>query len=134
MQSGTPATSRIVIRGMGSRTPYNTNRIRAYLNDIPLTGSDGISAPDEMDLSGLDRIEVIRGPSSALYGSGLGGSLSMYTRLPGNNDRKFIVQYGSFGSALLNASAGSEKGNTGFRFSGAPFFLLVVDAILQPLC
>ena len=37
MQTGTYLTSRIVIRGMGSRTPYNTNRIRSYLNEIPLT-------------------------------------------------------------------------------------------------
>ena len=28
MQSGTYLTNRIVIRGMGSRTPYKTNRIR----------------------------------------------------------------------------------------------------------
>ncbi len=41
MQTGTFATNRIVIRGMGSSTPYNTNRIRAYLNDIPLTTADG---------------------------------------------------------------------------------------------
>lgn len=79
MQSGTYATNRIVIRGMGSRTPYNTNRIRSYLNDIPLTSSDGVSAPEEIDPQSLWRIEVIRGPSSALYGSGLGGSINLFT-------------------------------------------------------
>jgi iron complex outermembrane receptor protein len=63
MQSGTYATNRIVIRGMGSRTPYNTNRIRSYLNDVPLTSSDGVSAPEEIDPQSLGRIEVIRGPS-----------------------------------------------------------------------
>lgn len=74
MQSGTYATNRIVIRGMGSRTPYNTNRIRSYLNDVPLTSSDGISTPEEIDLQSLGRIEIIKGPSSALFGSGLGGN------------------------------------------------------------
>jgi iron complex outermembrane receptor protein len=79
MQTGTLTTSRIVIRGMGSRTPYNTNRIRAYLNDIPLTGSDGVSTPEEKELRSLEKIEIIKGPSSALYGSGLGGSINMYS-------------------------------------------------------
>ena len=50
MQNGTYLTNRIVIRGMGSRTPYNTNRIKVYLNQIPLTSFDGISSPEEFDL------------------------------------------------------------------------------------
>ena len=72
MQSGTYATSRIVIRGMGSRTPYNTNRIKFYINDIPITSSDGVSNPEDIDLQMIDRLEVVKGPASALYGSGLG--------------------------------------------------------------
>ncbi|HHT34948.1 MAG TPA: Plug domain-containing protein, partial [Bacteroidales bacterium] len=79
MHSGTYATSRIVIRGVGSRTPYNTNRIKAYLNDIPITSSDGISTPEDIDLTGIARMEVIKGPASALYGSGLGGNINLYT-------------------------------------------------------
>ena len=69
MQSGTYATSRIVIRGMGSRTPYNTNRIKFYLNDIPITSSDGVSNPEDINLQMIDRLEVVKGPASALYGS-----------------------------------------------------------------
>lgn len=79
MHSGTYATSRIIIRGVGSRTPYNTNRIKSYINDIPLTSSDGISTPEDIDLSGIGRIEIIKGPASALYGSGLGGSINLFT-------------------------------------------------------
>jgi len=79
MHSGTYATSRIVIRGVGSRTPYNTNRIKSYLNNIPITTSDGISTPEDIDLTGIGRMEVIKGPASALYGSGLGGSLNLFT-------------------------------------------------------
>ncbi len=96
MQSGTYATSRIVIRGIGSRTPYSTNRIRTYLNDIPITGSDGISSPEEIDLLSLGRIEVIKGPASALYGSGLGGTISLYSSSNANDTGKLQIQYGSF--------------------------------------
>ena len=66
MHSGTYATSRVVIRGVGSRTPYNTNRIKSYLNDIPITSSDGISTPEDIDLTGIGRMEVIKGPASAI--------------------------------------------------------------------
>jgi iron complex outermembrane receptor protein len=96
MQTGTLTTSRIVIRGMGSRTPYNTNRIRAYLNDIPLTGSDGVSTPEEIDLLSLDKIEIIKGPSSALYGSGLGGSINMYSPEKKINEGNISAQYESY--------------------------------------
>ncbi len=108
MQTGTFLTSRIVIRGMGSRTPYGTNRIRAYLNDIPLTTADGVSTPEEIDLTDLDKIEVIKGPASALYGSGLGGSLNMYTRQIVKSGGSVVAQYGSF-NTLKGSVSGSVK-------------------------
>lgn len=113
MQSGTYATGRIVIRGMGSRTPFNTNRIRSYLNDIPLTTSDGVSTPEEIDLSGIGRMEVIKGPASALYGSGLGGSINMYLPVKTQNEGNIETQYGSFntGRAFLSGSVKSGNAN-----------------------
>lgn len=115
MHSGTYATSRIVIRGMGSRTPYNTNRIKAYLNDIPITSSDGISTPEDIDLTGLDRIEIVKGPSSALYGSGLGGSINLFT--PSDTEKPIgaLLQYGSY-----NTLKKSVKGT--FRINDFHFF------------
>jgi iron complex outermembrane receptor protein len=112
MQTGTFTTSRIVIRGMGSRTPYNTNRIRAYLNDIPLTTADGVSTPEEIDLSGLGKIEVLKGPSSALYGSGLGGTINLYTPEVTDNEGNVEVQYGSFNTVKANLRGNISSGNT----------------------
>ncbi|MBK6966065.1 MAG: TonB-dependent receptor [Bacteroidales bacterium] len=112
MQSGTYATNRIVIRGMGSRTPYNTNRIRSYLNDIPLTSSDGVSTPEEIDIQNLGRIEVIRGPSSALYGSGLGGSINLFTPEKMQNEGLLSLNYGSFNTLRTNFSGTINTANT----------------------
>jgi iron complex outermembrane receptor protein len=111
MQSGTYATNRIVIRGMGSRTPYNTNRIRSYFNDIPLTSSDGVSSPEEIDPQSLGRIEVIRGPSSALYGSGLGGSINLFTPEKLQNEGIFSLNYGSFNTLRTNISGTINASN-----------------------
>lgn len=110
MQSGTLSTSRIVIRGMGSRTPYNTNRIRTYLNDIPFTSSDGVSTPEEVDLAGLDRIEIIRGPASSLYGSGLGGNINLQTPLHPDNSLVAGLQYGGFSTAKAGLAGSFNQG------------------------
>lgn len=111
MHSGTYATSRIVIRGVGSRTPYNTNRIKAYLNEIPLTSSDGISTPEDIDLTGIGRMEVIKGPASALYGSGLGGNINIYTPRPGENKVEALLQHGSFQTMKATTTANYHGGN-----------------------
>ena len=112
MQSGTYATNRIVIRGMGSRTPYNTNRIRSYLNDIPLTSSDGVSSPEDIDIQSIGRLEVIKGPASAIYGSGLGGSLNIYTPVVKGNEAVVSSNYGSFNTWNSHLSGAFQKGNT----------------------
>jgi iron complex outermembrane receptor protein len=118
MQSGTYTTNRIVIRGMGSRTPYNTNRIRSYLNDIPMTSSDGVSTPEELDLQNLGRIEVVKGPSSALYGSGLGGSINLYTPVKLRNEGHVTAQCGSYNTLKTHVS-GSLKARGADIWTGA---------------
>ncbi len=117
LQSGTYTTNRMVIRGMGSRTPYNTNRIRSYLNDIPVTGADGISSPEEIDLQGISRIEVVKGPSSALYGSGLGGSLNLYAAVPPEDFIKGTIQYGSYHTGKFGVSGAIHRNKTGAYFA-----------------
>jgi iron complex outermembrane receptor protein len=111
MQSGTPVTGRIVIRGMGSRTPYNTNRIRAWLNGLPVTGSDGVSSVEDIDMKSLGRIEIVKGPSSALYGSGLGGSLNLYTPFLNRDTASIRLLSGSFNTwdVLLSGNRNFKK-------------------------
>lgn len=116
MHSGTYATSRVIIRGVGSRTPYNTNRIKSYLNDIPITSSDGISSIEDIDLISIGRIEVIKGPASSIYGSGLGGNINLYTPHQRNSGANAIIQYGSFNTLKAASSANYNKGN--FKFWG----------------
>src|SRR5690606_38305790 len=46
IQSGAINTNRITIRGVGSRTLYGTNKIKAYFNGIPITNGVGETALD----------------------------------------------------------------------------------------
>lgn len=97
MQSGALNTARLTIRGIGSRTPYASNRIKAWFGEIPLTSGDGATIVEDLDMGGMGRIEVIKGPSSALYGSGLGGVIVISPPAIENGwQGKALAESGSF--------------------------------------
>jgi iron complex outermembrane receptor protein len=73
VSQGAINTNKITIRGMGSRNPYGTNRIKAYYKGIPITGGDGTTEIEDLNSSDIHRIEIIKGAKSAFYGSGMGG-------------------------------------------------------------
>lgn len=73
--------SRIVMRGYGNQT--NTNNgigYKAYLNEIPLTDADGSTTLDDIDFDNLGRVEVFKGPSSSIYGTGIAGVITMFNQ------------------------------------------------------
>jgi len=116
MASGALNTHRVVIRGVGSRTPYSSNRIRAYLDDIPLTSGDGISTLEDQDLLAIGSMEVLKGPSSALYGSGLGGVIRLNSPYPENPgwSTRLQAEAGSFGSRRYALTGSYKKGSLAF--------------------
>ncbi len=80
MHSGALNTNRITIRGVGSRSPFSTNKIRAYYEDIPLTNGSGETTIEDTDLFAIGALEIIKGPNSSIYGSGLGGVINIKER------------------------------------------------------
>lgn len=70
---------RVSIRGFGARAPFGIRGIRVLVDGIPETLPDGQSQVDAIDLESVDRIEVIRGPSSAIYGNAAGGVIDITT-------------------------------------------------------
>ena len=69
--------ARIVLRGYGNETNFNGAGYKAYLNGIPVTDPDGTTFLDDIDFANLGRVEVIKGPSSSLYGNAIGGVVLM---------------------------------------------------------
>ncbi len=76
-------------------------------------GFDGAHLP----ASGLDRLEIVRGPQSALYGGGaIGGILHAVTRHGGPLRAETTVEAGSYGTTAVNGAATGSVGP--WTFSG----------------
>lgn len=121
MHNGTLTTNRITIRGIGSRNLFGTSKIRAYYQDIPLTNGSGETTIEDIEINSLGRLEILKGPSSSLYGAGLGGTIQLIPD-KGLFDRHSISgesQFGSFGLQryLLNANLGNKTNSALLTYS-----------------
>ncbi|MCR9183637.1 MAG: TonB-dependent receptor, partial [Flavobacteriaceae bacterium] len=121
MQQGAINTNRITIRGIGARSQFSTNRLKAYFDDIPLSNAEGETIIEDIDLEAIDRIEIIKGPNSTSFGAGLGGVISMYGKeaKAGNSYANAITTLGSFGlyKQTLSVGYGKQKGGVYANFS-----------------
>jgi len=70
---------RISIRGFGARSAFAVRGIKVLLDGIPQTLPDGQGQLTNLELGAADRIEVLRGSSSALFGNAAGGVISIWT-------------------------------------------------------
>lgn len=95
--SGALNTNRITIRGVGSRTPFGTSKLRMYFNDIPVTDGTGSSALEAFDLEDLSGIRIVKGPKSGAYGAALGGAILLRSD-PRESEGSLLRNRTSFGS------------------------------------
>ena len=97
---------------------YTENRI-----DGMRATATNTSVLDEIDPADIERIEVITGPASALYGSGaFGGTISVFTRQPPRTLQGGISQeVGSYGFLRTkgNVGASTADGRLGFILTGS---------------
>ena len=67
-------------RGFGARSTFGVRGIRLVADGIPATMPDGQGQASTFDLTSAERIEVLRGPFSALYGNASGGVIAVDTQ------------------------------------------------------
>ena len=108
--------------GLSIRAPEPRFGLRglAILQDgIPITTADGTTEPGNVDLGSVGRIDVIRGPSSVLYGNSAGGVINLETTF--DTSRAFTIrpdiQFGSHGYNRQQVRV--DAGNTGTQFMGS---------------
>jgi iron complex outermembrane receptor protein len=111
---------RISIRGFGSRAAFGIRGVYLNIDGIPETTPDGQGQIDNIPISILSNIEVLRGPSSALYGNAAGGVILMSTQEDlGANTLKFRAMGGAFGLATsqLTFALGENKFKSLWHFN-----------------
>ena len=105
---------RISIRGFGARSAFGIRGIRIITDGIPESTPDGQADVDNIDAGALQRMEILKGGSSALYGNASGGVIYLKTEEP--PDAPFAeaqVVQGSFGFQRYQTKAGFKRGKVG---------------------
>ena len=87
---------RISIRGFGARAAFGIRGIKLMVDGIPETTPDGQGQLDNLNLLSVDRVEILRGPASVLYGNASGGVINIKSKQ--FLKTSFIEPYVSFGS------------------------------------
>jgi len=102
------------IRGFGARGNFGVRGVRVLVDGVPLTMPDGQTELDGLDLGLVERMEVIRGPASVLYGNAAGGVLAIETReTPATPYSFFDLSTGGLGYRRARVETGGMAGNLG---------------------
>lgn len=114
---GSKLTSAIYIRGIGART--GTPAVGMYVDDVPYLDKSAF----DFDLADIERIDVLRGPQSTLYGRNtMGGLLNIHTRSPftyqGTDLNLSAATRGDYRASLTHYHRASER----FAFSTGGFY------------
>lgn len=104
--------SMVRMQGLGAE------HTRVLINGQPMySGLAGVYGLQQMSTSDIDRIEVVKGAGSALYGSSaVAGAINIVTKEPSFIPyTKIGVQFGSYGTHIydVNSSMRNERGNIG---------------------
>ncbi|MEQ1683199.1 MAG: TonB-dependent receptor [Burkholderiaceae bacterium] len=112
----------ISVRGFGARASFGIRGVRLYVDGIPATLPDGQGQITNVDLGSADRIEVLRGPFSALYGNSSGGVIQVFSEEgTGPPTLGFGVSGGSDGALRLSAKFSGATGSFGYVASTSRF-------------
>lgn len=103
---------RLSIRGFGARSAFGIRGITVLVDGFPETMPDGQTNVDSLDMASAERIEVLRGLASSLYGNAAGGVVSITTEE--GPDRPFVearTVHGDNALWKLNVKGGGKSGD-----------------------
>jgi iron complex outermembrane receptor protein len=112
----------ISIRGFGARSTFGVRGVRLYADGIPATMPDGQGQVSQFNLDSADRIEVLRGPFSALYGNSSGGVIQIFTADGSDPPQVGLDLTGaSYGTVRASANARGTSGSFGYNLDVTHF-------------
>lgn len=114
--------AQVSIRGFGARSTFGIRGIRLYTDGIPATMPDGQGQVSHFNLDSSDRIEVLRGPFSALYGNASGGVVQIFTADGTETpELRFGVAGGSNGNFRSSVNARGTEGPVDYNIDFSHF-------------
>ena len=126
MEERSPGSYRLSIRGSTLRSPFGVRNVKVYWNDIPLTDGGGNTYLNLVDVRQINNAEVIKGPSSSVYGAGTGGVLLL------NSVPSFTSKNQShFNVGITGGSYGLFVQNAGYTYQNKRFTSLLQQSHLQ---
>ncbi|MBN1894637.1 TonB-dependent receptor [bacterium] len=114
------ASGKISMRGIGGGA--NTHCLILRNGRPDFMGFMGCTLPDEFSTDGVERIEIIRGPGSFLYGTNAtGGIINIIPKRVDSRgfETRMTLGTGSYDSRILSASHGGNTGSFDYYLSAA---------------
>ena len=109
-------------RGFGARSTFGVRGIRLIADGIPATMPDGQGQAASFNLDTAERIEVLRGPFSSMYGNAAGGVIQIFTADgPAQPTLGARLYRGSYDTTKWTAQYGAQHGPVNVNIATSQF-------------
>nr|WP_315402357.1 TonB-dependent receptor [uncultured Duganella sp.] len=109
-------------RGFGARSTFGVRGVRLIADGIPASMPDGQGQAATFNLDMAERIEVLRGPFSAIYGNHSGGVIQIFTRDgEGAPTLETSLTAGSYGTRKADLNAQGKQAGVGYVLDASRF-------------
>lgn len=113
MDERSPGSYRLNFRGSSVRSPFGVRNVKVYYNDIPFTDPGGNTYLQILGFYNYDDVEILKGPSGSMYGSGTGGVMFIRDAVE-PNVQEVAYALGSNGSQSMMAAANIADSSSSF--------------------
>lgn len=100
LEERSPGSYRLSIRGSTLRSPFGVRNVKVYLDGFSLSDGGGNTYLQLINPDLVQKIELLKGPASSLYGAGTGGALLLSTDRIGNQIQAGVGSYGRWHESL----------------------------------
>lgn len=114
--------TQLSIRGFGARSTFGVRGVRLFSDGIPASMPDGQGQLSHFNVLGGERIEIMRGPFSALYGNSSGGVVQLWSAEgKQGNPWRIRATAGNDDAYTLGAQLRGANGDLGYNIAASHF-------------
>lgn len=119
MEERSPGSYRLSLRGSLLRSPFGVRNVKVYWDEIPLTDAGGNTYLNLLDMGGIQRLELLKGPDGSLFGANSGGVVRIQPQGMAEDDTPMAsvtLNGGSYGLFHQQLAADIRPSDT-YRFA-----------------